>query len=183
MTKSKRSLRFPPYHRAAVPAMTSQQADEQEMTLVQQLYEQESEDEEDVMESDDDDEDLQYFKEPSVVCQLLRTQQCSVCLYLAIILSILAAIIALIVVSIQIVGPFQRVQDFRDATCVPVSTITLNRKSCLCGIACHAKYRCIAITVTYMDHNKVYRNATLYEDESTLDNDEVCIYITVSKDR
>ena len=39
---------------------------------------------------------------------------------------------------------------------------------CMCGTGCSARYRCLLITVIYQDRDKLYHNATLFENESTL---------------
>ena len=154
--------------------MTSQMADDQEMTLVQQIYEQDTEEDNDDEAFLDMDEELQYYKEPNVIHQLYRTRQCYMCINMGLTLCILGSVIALIVMSVQIVVPFHKVQYFQRGMCIPVATATVDRKSCLCGITCNAKYRCVSIKLTYMDQNRIFRNATLYEDESTLESKEVC---------
>ena len=38
----------------------------------------------------------------------------------------------------------------------------------MCGAGCSAKYMCLTITVTYQNRQKKSRNATVFENESTL---------------
>ena len=161
--------------------MISSACDHQEMTLITDtpnIYPQEEaeteEEEDDETLMDESDDEIRYFKEPASLCDMFHSDGCMTVVYLGLLLCVLGSIVALIVISVHIVAPFLRVHYFHTGTCIPVASVTIDRKSCLCGIGCHVKYRCLSIKVKYKGQNNVYRNATLYEDETTLDNREVC---------
>ena len=138
--------------------------DKEQLTLTEELCEPESDGEEpadDEDDLDDDDEHDNFLK------RFLWSSHCTVCVYLALFLVLVGSLVALVVISIQIVWPFTRVQSFLNGTCIP-TLVTEQSESCMCGAGCSANFRCIAIHVTYQDRNKTWHNATIYENESTL---------------
>ena len=137
--------------------------DREHLTLKEEVCEPESDgdepaEEEDAEEDDDHDNFIKRF---------FFSSHCSVCLYLALFLVLIGSLVALIVISIQVVRPFTKVQSYLNGTCIPTG-VKERTESCMCGAGCTSKFRCISVQVTYQDRNKTWYNSTIYENESTL---------------
>lgn len=140
--------------------------DRQHLTLKEELCDPDSDC--DDMDQDDDDDDDEEDEHDSIWRRFLMSSHCTVCLYLSLILLLLGSIVAIVVVSVQVVLPYRHVVNYRNATCIPYGVAVHGDNTCMCGAGCSAKYRCLTIHVSYQDRQKTWRNATVYENESTL---------------
>ena len=99
--------------------------------------------------------------------------RCFWCVFLCLLLS--GCIIAMVVVIAQVVLPYMMTRSYQTSLCSPIELIIEDGKSCMCGIGCNAKYRCLVIVVSYTDYKQTTHNATVYENEATL-GEEVRLY-------
>ena len=111
----------------------------------------------------DDDDVRQSFMQ-----RFFYSSHCTVCMYLSITLVIIGCMVALIVITVKVIVPYSNVREFLNATCIPSKLNVEYGQTCMCGTGCTAKYRCLMIRVIYQDRNKKQKNATLFENESTL---------------
>ena len=139
------------------------QEDTEQITLKEEICEPDSDDDDTL-----DDDDFYNYDDENLFWHFLASSHCTICIYVGLCLILIGTIVALAIISVQIVIPFQNVQHFLNGTCIPTAVVVKERNTCMCGIGCLAKYSCISIKVTYQDRNKLWRNATVYENESTL---------------
>ena len=138
------------------------------------------------LEDDSDYEEDDNFNNPDLVdigydvnnekllISCLKSNQCAVCLYLTISMISLSCVVAVIVVGIFVLSPYQKVSHFRSASCEPISlTWESDDRGCTCGKRCHSEYPCVKINVhlysTLKDNNStVSVDVVMTEDESML---------------
>ena len=134
-------------------------------------------DEEELLYSEEEEDELSYpASGGGLLCQFFRSWHGTVFLYLGLLLISAFSLISLLVIYIHVVLPYCHFQHYAATSCSSVALSGLRTNTCLCGISCKSKYRCIAITVTYQTRNKVWRNATLYDNEYAMDQKEVNLY-------
>jgi len=139
----------------------------------------EDEDEDDSV-GDESDTDL---RDSRGILGCLHSRPCSVCLYLSVILFMIASFIALVVIGVLIVAPFRRVSTFNDVTCETVALQTQNEpQRCSCGKGCNSKYPCIQISIRLPQYKWSVNDSMegevtrvmLFDNESTLQRE--CTY-------
>ena len=149
--------------------------DKEQLTLKEELCDNDSD-----LDYPDDDDDIDISDNESFVQRFFQSSHCTVCMYLSITLIIVGCIVALIVIAAQVVVPYSNVTEFLNGTCIPSKLHVEFGQTCMCGTGCTASYRCLMIRVIYQDRNKKWKNATLYENESTLGR-KVSIFILLPK--
>ena len=121
-------------------------------------------------EEDEDDEDYDFVivKQWSLrTCW--RSRYSVVCLYIILVLVLLASLLALLIVVSMVTLPYQRASGFMRSTCEVVSAHQHSSPSiCSCGKGCDSHYPCLVIEVQYIDHAKTMQNASMYENEIVL---------------
>ena len=113
---------------------------------------------------------LKYFVYKLKTCT--RSRPCTICVYLFLILILLASIVSLIVIGVLILAPFRKVLDYEHAQCVTLRNPdeTIERR-CSCGKGCSSTYPCVVIKVHLVGiHNDSASSptSTLFENESML---------------
>ena len=104
----------------------------------------------------------------------VRSRPCYICLYLANVMLLLSGVLALAVVSILVVSPYQRTVGYVPATCSTERTSRIHAdRRCACGKSCHSRHPCVTITVRVYPESSVASDnitwsARLAEDESIL---------------
>ena len=123
---------------------------------------------------DDDDEsgdieDITVKGRPFHLPTCLQSRPCAVCLYLFIVLVLLSSLVALIVIGLLVVAPYQKASTFHAGSCQPVQgSLEKDERRCSCGKGCNSKYPCLKLTVRYTGLDTKQKEAILSQDESTL---------------
>ena len=127
----------------------------------------------DIVEADDEDEARQgevviQNSKNSFMHKCLMSNHYTICLYVLMSLLIFSSSVALIIIIVQTVIPYKSVLSFVNGTCIPSALVAQDGKTCMCGVGCSARYRCLTIQVTYEFAAKQWRNTTFYENESIM---------------
>ena len=119
-------------------------------------------------EEEEEEEEEEALREKTVK-SLLRSRPCSVCVYLCLMLFLLASVVSLIVMGILIVGPYRRVSNFKSTWCVVLGVkITDIHLRCSCGKGCSSTHICVSVSVQFTGNNDRKYTSTMYENESML---------------
>ena len=117
----------------------------------------------------DHENGVRIERDNKVMHKFLMANHGDICLYLCILLLLVSSLIALVIVVLQIVLPYKRAQTFHNTSCTTSSVSIKPGSTCTCGVGCTANYRCLVITVTYVDTlTRQHINASFYENESAM---------------
>ena len=112
----------------------------------------------------------------NLLCQFIRSWHGTVFIYLCLLLVFTFSLLSVLVLYVQVFLPFWQIRDYYNGTCRSVSLSTLQHvtNTCLCGVGCKTRYRCVKVSVTYLTEDKQrWINATLYENEYAMRRKQV----------
>ncbi len=107
-----------------------------------------------------------------------RSRACCICLYTWAILIVVCSIVAVALVLIKVVLPYEEAQTFRNASCQGYGTNRLGTKSCSCGKSCKSDFPCSLILVTFKDlETQNNFTAAFSDNEMTIGSQVSTIYL------
>ncbi len=123
-------------------------------------------------------ERLELEKNKTLCSNCRRSRACCICLYTWAILIVLCSTVAVALVLIKVVLPYQEAQAFRNTSCQGYTTSRQGRKSCSCGKSCKSDFPCSLILVTFKDLETQNNFTATFSDSEMSIGSKVSTYIS-----
>ena len=119
--------------------------------------------------SDVEEEEEMEFTDRPWYKQCRRSRACCINLYFWIVLLFVGSIAAMVAVGVCVVANYRAAERFEETACSPTMTRDVgDRIKCSCGKGCTSDYRCLEITVRFMDEAGAQHHPALQDNEATL---------------
>jgi hypothetical protein len=137
-----------------------------------------------MLDTDSDDDDFLEAKSCRE-CPCCYTRSICYCIYIGLLILIIASLTSIIILTILIVLPYEKVSMFKQGRCRAADVVIKDTEaSCACGQNCHSSHHCIQLLVEYVPSTSNFSSPelteayVLYENEAYLDQQvglHVCI--------